>query len=224
MSNESKIIILNESQKAANAVDKSVASLLKVIDGIETYVTEVDELSELVNVKTVQLQDLEITFENRQNEIKKETATLIAENKVAVSEAVRTANVNRDLDIKADADTAISSLLAARNEVAVPAGTVESLQTELANANHDNQKEIEAAVSKANGISASKLTAALNEAELVNKANTAVDTAALVSANDKVYLLTAQLQEANQQVSEIRASMTEMISKQSAPVINVNGK
>lgn len=224
MEETKEIVILTESQKAAAKLSKVAGDIAKVTEGLNTYVEQVSDLTDAVNVKTVELQKLEDNHKQRLKEIAAEAAEKTEKMKSDFKEARRTAQVNTDLDIKEDETKAVQKLLEKRNEVAVPAGTVEELQEKLETISEDNQDAIDKAVNAEKAAGERKMKAALETAQLTYKAETADKDAKLEAALATIESLKEQVASSKTQVSEMRETMQAAITGQTAPTINVGGK
>lgn len=207
---QEKAIILDQSQKAAKAVSGAVASLSKVTETLAIYATQVEDLTEKVNIKTNELAELDIKLVAKIKEID-----------TSIAEKERSAGVDLKIRLKENEDKTLADLAKARGSVVVAADLIPALESKLSEA----EKSVESAVAKAVAATTKELKTAhemeVKTINLTNAAETAKINADLDAKDAKIKMLEDQLKLANGALDAERAARVTIAASTAQPVINV---
>jgi len=182
---------------------------------ITKAVTELNAAVETVRTLTAQSEELTLQVSNKESQI--------AELEVQYTEKARQAEVEFDLNMKANADRVLSEYLRSNNKMAVTTAEWSSLQKELADIKANAENETKKAVTVATSSLKSQYENDIKLLHSENKAIAAENASKIGVLAEKNKFLEEQVEKLYKQLDAERTASIERAKASSVGSINVTG-
>jgi len=183
---------------------------------ITKVVAEMNSAAATLNELTSKAEDLTLQVANKESQI--------AELDVLYVEKARQAEVNFDIEMKANADRVIADVLKANNKVAIPVSELTALQKELSDTKANAEAETKKQVAQVANSLKSQYENDIRFLQSENKAVAAENASKIAVSGEKNKFLEEQVAKLYQQLDAERAAGTERAKAGSVGQINVGSE
>ncbi|HDR2377020.1 TPA: hypothetical protein QCH88_004261 [Enterobacter asburiae] len=166
--------VISVTERATKAVTAAATNLSKVVADLQTLAEGSEKISQEIQFKQQELGQIEVQFNEKLAEEKSKLKIKVLENEEGV----------------------LANLLKSRGLVAIEPSVVEELRNELAVAQDNNEDAINAAVADVKRSAAIELNAVKSNLESAHKVEMAELTANSKAKDDRIAMLTEQLEAA----------------------------
>lgn len=180
--------VISVTERATKAVITAATGLTKVVAELQSLAEGSEKISQEIQFKQQELGQIEVQFNEKLAEEKSKLKIKVLENE----------------------DSVLNSILKARGLVAVEPGVVEDLRAELAISQQNNAEAVESAVADVKRSAAIELNAVKANLESAHKVAIAELTANSKAKDDRIAMLTEQLEAARGDLKAERETRLEI--------------
>lgn len=180
--------VISVTERATKAVTTAATGLTKVVAELQSLAEGSEKISQEIQFKQQELGQIEVQFNEKLAEEKSKLKIKVLENE----------------------DSVLNSILKARGLVAVEPGVVEGLRAELAISQQNNAEAVESAVADVKRSAAIELNAVKANLESAHKVAIAELTANSKAKDDRIAMLTEQLEAARGDLKAERETRLEI--------------
>jgi|TARA_R110000822_G_scaffold53236_1_gene137365 hypothetical protein len=185
--------------QAAAKVGKEITAIAKIVTDLTALNAVVEESTQAIELKQAELDGLEVSFTEKEREMRADLA----------------------LSMKENAESVVNNVLSNQNKVAIDASELKTLRDDLASGKVNFDKTVTIETNKAIALLSARHQTELTTQDLTHKTETAQVTADLKNAKDKIQSLDVQITDYKGQItSEREARVSIAQASQEAVVIN----
>ena len=188
--------------QAAAKVNKEITAISKIVGDLSALNAVVEESTQQIELKQAELDGLEVSFTEKEREMRADLA----------------------LSMKENAEDVVNNVLSNQGKVAISESELNDLREELKTSKVTFDKTVAAEVNKAIALMSARHETQLTTQSLTHKTETAQVTAELSNAKDKIQSLDVQIKDYKDQITQEREARVSIAQANKEAVVINQGK